>query len=613
MLPREVEVDTEVQRRRRVVHQVRSATPQPEPVIGLKFTELLDRAGTIIDQFLRPLAKLSKPEGRDAIDDLLAAAVAVDQLVLDTSVPQPRPHLRVGRLLHDICVMAHGCLHGFLDAFGAETLLKAEDLGARAQEKLDSAIAQIGELTQAQDELLQLMSASDSGFYELMAQRVVAGTAEGILGADRLGRDVVQRIITAGEAPCEGVGLGVLWAATYAQVLFDYDRFCSIAATLYRLLKSPGAFDALVADDEWRTWHKDAHTKLADAGETLQNMLAVAQHDRAAVRAVLLFAQDIYEGACRHFAATILAHLGTGTYSEHMQNRQKRPLVQYLRDNAAGYDLAVGLLGPLRNASGHNDYEVRDGLIVLGRGQSETVLTDAQFADMALMFTESATALSLTFEVALLQRGIPTAVEDDQSLLSPETMLRLLVASAGLSDIVVDLSADTTVITGAGTLRSPMPTIGALLLALPDTTTTLILGWQESDRTRILNVPLDVARAHAALPSGTLEQELAFLELCSLTKLDDAPLLTQAGFRHSVALKAGAVVQGTPQEFGTRFRMLRALCTRVGDDDFAETLRLVMRAQRLIAIKELADARTKQAVDDLLAWEQQRVPSPFAE
>jgi hypothetical protein len=611
--PRDVEVDQEVQRRKRIVRQVQVANLDLQPATDQTVDDLINRAGTIIDQFLLPLAKVSKPPGSDAIGQLLDAAQAIEQLVLDTSVPQPRPYLRIGRILFEVCSLVRDSLFRFLDASGAPTLLDAQAIGRDAQRQLDAAAQRIQMLAAARDELDQLTSSADNGFFELIARRVIAGTEEGFLGADRLGHDVVRHIIGDTEEPGDGVGLGVLWASTYAQILFDYDRFCALAAKLFQLLQAPGAFDALATDEEWRAWHRDAHTKLADAGENLQNMLAVAQHDRAAVRAVLLYVQDIYEGACRHFASTILAHLGTGTYADHMQNREKRPLVQYLRDNTASHDLAVGLLGPLRNASGHNDYEIRDRLIVLTRAKSETVLNDIDFADSALQFTESATALSLAFEIALLQRGIPTAVEHDQSLLTPDVVVRLFVASAGLSDVEVKLSSDVATITGWGTLASPMPTVGALLLGLPEWATTLMLTWHEAERTRCLQVPLALARAHARCESGSLENDLTFTELVHMTKLDDERFLTRSGFRHSVAIKAGAVVKGTPQEFGIRFRLLRDLCMRVGDNQFAETLRLVMRAQRLIAMQEPADAATSRAVDELLAWEQQRVPNPFVE
>ncbi len=118
--------------------------------------------------------------------------------------------------------------------------------------------------------------------------------------------------------------------------------------------------------------------------------------------------------------------------------------------------LAEGLLGPLRNASGHNDYDVRDGSVVLEPGPTETVMTDVQFTDAALLFTESAMALSLAFEIALVQRGASTQPENGQSLLSPDRVVRLLMASSGLSDVSVEMTSEAAVIAGNGTVRSPM-------------------------------------------------------------------------------------------------------------------------------------------------------------
>ena len=613
MRPRDAEVDVEVKRRKRIVQQVRTAERMLAADGDAQFDELLDRTSTIIDQFLRPLAILSRPEGCDAIDDLLAAAQALEQLVLDAAVPRLRPYRRIGLVLSDVCDLVRDSLVGFLDALGADTLLLAQELGKAAQQHLDAATARLPALDRARSDLDQLMSSDDDGFLDLLARRIAESNTEGILEADRLGHEVVQRIIGPTEKPAEGSGLGVLWASTFAQVLLDYDRFCSLASTLYRLLAVPGPFDALVIDAEWRGRHQRALTAVVDSSDTLHNMLAVAQHDRAAVRSVLLFVQDVYEGACKHFAATILAQLGTRTYAESMAERRTAPLVHHVRDNAMTCSLAEGLLGPLRNASGHNDYDVRDGSVVLEPGPTETVMTDVQFTDAALLFTESAMALSLAFEIALVQRGASTQPENGQSLLSPDRVVRLLMASSGLSDVFVEMTSEAAVIAGNGTVRSPMTLIGAVLPALPETVTTLSIGWQEGGRTRVLRVPLDLARAHSRLPADTLEQELSHIELCSTTTLDGDPYLTRAGFRHLVALKAGSAVSLTPQDFGNMFRALRQLSTRVGDHHCAEVLRLVTRVQRLAAQDEVAEPAALQAVDELLQWEQQRIARPFAD
>jgi len=492
MRPRDMEVDAEVQRRTRIVQQVRMVERTLVADGDAQLDELLDRTSTIIDQFLRSLAVVSRPEGHDAINDLLAAAQALEPLVLDTAVPRPRPYRRIGLILSDVCHLVRDSLVGFLDALGADTLLLAQELEKAAQQRLDAATARLPALHRARSDLDQLMSPQDDGFLVLLARRIGGcGDTEGILEADRLGHEVEQRIIGPAEEPTEGSGLGVLWVSTVSQVLLDYDCFCSLAAALYRLLAVPGPFDALVLNSEWRGRHQRALTVVVDSSDTLHNMLAVAQHDRAAVRSVLLFVQDIYEGACKHFAATILAQLGTRTYAESMAARRTAPLVHHVRDNAMTCSLAEGLLGPLRNASGHNDYDVRDGSVVLEPGPFETVMTDVQFTDAALLFTESAMALSLAFEIALVQRGASTQPENGQSLLSPDRVVRLLMASSGLSDVFVEVTSEAAVIAGRGTVASPMTLIAAVLPALPESVTTLSLEWEADSHTRVLSVPVD--------------------------------------------------------------------------------------------------------------------------
>jgi len=111
MRPRDAEVDVEVKRRKRIVQQVRTAERMLAADGDAQFDELLDRTSTIIDQFLRPLAILSRPEGCDAIDDLLAAAQALEQLVLDAAVPRLRPYRRIGLVLSDVCDLVRDSLN----------------------------------------------------------------------------------------------------------------------------------------------------------------------------------------------------------------------------------------------------------------------------------------------------------------------------------------------------------------------------------------------------------------------------------------------------------------------------------------------------------------------
>ncbi len=86
MRPRDAEVDVEVKRRKRIVQQVRTAERMLAADGDAQFDEL------------------------DAIDDLLAAAQALEQLVLDAAVPRLRPYRRIGLVLSDVCDLVRDSL-----------------------------------------------------------------------------------------------------------------------------------------------------------------------------------------------------------------------------------------------------------------------------------------------------------------------------------------------------------------------------------------------------------------------------------------------------------------------------------------------------------------------
>ncbi len=558
-----------------------------------------------------PLAEISRPDGREAVNRLAEAACRVEQLVLDAASPAPRPFRQTSQLLSEMCKAVRGALYGFLDVLGADDLLQAQELQRAAQAQLDSATQQIPALARAQDNLLLLMSSSESQLLDLLTHRLLESPERGLIGADQLGQAAAKAIIGEFEQPVDGIGLGALWSTVVAETLFDYDRFCSIARTLYSLISGQNTFDSLAIDPAWLDRHRRALIAFIDSGELLQNMISTAPHDRAVVRSLLLYVQDIFEGACKHFAATILAVIGTKPYDQAMTGRSA-PLVHHVNDNPTTRMLAEGLLGRLRNSSGHYDFEVRGDLVVLDPGPNELPMSGPTFTNELLYFTESAMALCLAFEIALAQRGTPTPPLQEHSLLSPTHVVRLMLASSGLSDVSIAVVEDLIFVEGTGQLSSPIATVGGLLTALPDNLATLIIEWDEGGQNRVLNVPLALARLYS-LQSDEFDRELAFMELCCLTTLDGSPFMTQAGFRHSVALKAGSVVKSAPLEMASMFRRLRDLAARTGDDHCAEVLRLVMRVQRLLAQGEVAEPAATRALDELSEWERTPVTQVFAE
>jgi hypothetical protein len=614
MRPRSGEVDTEVLRRKRILAQVKGEDLALCAREDIELTELTDRLGNIIDSFLRPLAAMSRPDGGGAVGELIQARCRVEQLVLDASVPMRRPYREVGKVLASIVNLIRDSLFGFLEVLGADDPVAAESGRKSAQAQLDVATGRLGDLSRAIDDLLLVVSSDHGSLLELLSRRLVDAPQTGILGADQAGHATVQRVIGASEQPAAGVGLGVLWGAAVAQVVYDYDRFSGVASVLYQLMAGPGAFAVLAADSAWRQRHEKALVALLDSSDMVERMLSVAPHDRATVRSLLLFVQDVFEGACKHFAATILAQTGSRTYADLMDGRRSAALVHQVNDDPSTQPLAEGLLGRLRNSSGHYDFEVRNELIILDPGPREVVRTAEEFTDDLLYFVESAAALCLAFEIALAQRGTPTVITGGHPLLTPEYVLRLMATAAGLWDVRVTMMADTIAVVGTGALEAPFSTAGALLTAIPERVAVLSLVWDVDGRLRELVVPVPLARSYLQVDeTDTFAKELAFMELGCMTTLDGQPFYTPAAFRHSVALKAGAVVKATPTERGRRFRILRELAIRVGDLHCAEVLRLITRVQRLMVQGEVAEPDALQALDELSAWESTPVSEVFVE
>jgi hypothetical protein len=146
-----------------------------------------------------------------------------------------------------------------------------------------------------------------------------------------------------------------------------------------------------------------------------------------------------------------------------------------------------------------------------------------------------------------------------------------------------------------------MPTVGALLAIVPETVDTVSLTWRTDEQDRHMVIPANLARIYSS-QDDDLSKQLAFLVLCSRTTLDGLPYLTREGLRQNIARRVGEV---SDDEYSAKLRRLRLLATvalDAGDTECERVLRLVMRAVRLDALNEPADAYTNAAVVTMAGW-----------
>jgi hypothetical protein len=372
--PRTGEVDVPLQRRQRLRTAFLRRRIPTEPK-ETDFFDILDRAGKVADPLLKQLAIVAVAD-QEHLDALLSAALAVDQLVADSPPTQPRPWTRPGRLLHEGGSRLSTGLYGFVDAMAASTLLDAQRIQAEAQAQLDAAASSATALDRSVSELRKLFELSSGKFVEALAERVHGMVATvspdgemSLLETDRAAAERVRQIV-GDEHVVEGVGLGVLWMTALAEVIYDYDEFLSTASGTYALLRDSTRFQELPLMDEWQQNATRARRSMVDASTALDAMLAAARHETAQARGMLLFAQDMTEGAGKHYLATLVAITGRKSYSS-LVGSDAGALLNTARQHASLRQIVRGIDPALRRASAHLDFEVRQNAVVLQPGPHE--------------------------------------------------------------------------------------------------------------------------------------------------------------------------------------------------------------------------------------------------
>jgi hypothetical protein len=607
--PRPAEVDLELQRRQRVAAAYRARSAELEGLPG-SLLDLTTRAAGVVSPFLRALSNLSESLTDDP-SELLRAGRVLDQLLADSSLPQLRPWRRAGRVVHHAVEELHGSLNRFVDAFSADTLLSAQAIQADAQARLDAAAAMADDLALAIRDVDQILNAPAGRVLEALASRVrdllLAEEPRSILDVDHAWKERVRAIVGPDEPLEGGVGLAVLWSTAFAEVLFDYDEYLMAASGTYELLRSDG-FEALTMDTGWLANQERAVQVIVDAGVALDAVLAAARHDAAAVRAMLAFAQDLAEGPAKHVLATLLTIVKRKSYETYMGCKLGVLMDAASKSSELG-PLVSGMNPVLRNASAHLDFDVQDDCIVLSPGSDQVVLTADEFADVLLELAQVVHALSTAVQLRLLQRGL-VASHGVPAGLDPTDLVTVLLASAGLREVRVDIKGATLTIVGAGELVAPMTSVAALSPALPPEVDQVRLEWV-SDVVHTLEVRMDLFRDYAVALEDGAEKCERFMVLCANSRFDGQSVLRHDALRALIGVEAGKAISLPLAEAIARLRTLRQLAQSCNDPDAASVLTLVTRATRLRATGGHAEPEVPAALEAIVSWASVAVGQPF--
>jgi hypothetical protein len=601
--PRRNEVNHHVVRRRQLVAAALDSMQAPEDrELFLDIHELSRRAGRVFPDVQEAL-RASAAEGVDGTA-LAAALERLQQLVVDSARAQPRPWTTVGRALHAAVAELQSAAEFFLGAFTAESLIRAQELAAKGQERLDAAADEARAFADALESQDRLGDATTESIFDVFGEVLAseAGHELDLTSVDAIGEDMARRVVGA-ETLEPGSGIAALWASIYARAFLDHDAFLAKARHSYALLRASGKLVSLHDDVTWATNHRAVTARMWDFGSTLEALLANARHDLGAARATLLFIQDMTEGPQKHLISTVLAASQGKSYIQ-LVRRDGGVLIKMTQQLFTDPPILSARTNDLRNASAHLDFNVVGDNIILRPGEHQIILESHEFGDVALRALEDLLALQLAVELALQQSNVTDEVPN------PELSVRVLMAVSGYHSVKITQNDTHLLLDAEGHLRKPVPLTGAVLALYPDIERLTLTIAEDRVTAHVLEVNASAFRRHSeAAAEDEMMKQLLFLEGCMQATIDGHPLITEAAFRHALSIHAGRAL--TTNQPIPVLRAIRATAQRIGDTQLASLITSLMRATRLLGEGQALDPATQAAIDALGEMESAAVINPF--
>jgi hypothetical protein len=603
MKPRAGEVNHHVQRRRQLVADARAKLSAPPQQSTPQELHALSReAGTVFPQIQSALRR-GAAEGVDGAE-LALALDRINRLVVSTATPQLRPISTIGRRLHVATTVLKSAVDVYLDAFVAPTLREAQGLARMGQDRLDDAAAKAAEFAEALDHQDRLSSASVDDAVDIMAELLISTDKSSVLALDARGERLARSVIPADEPIKNGSGLMASWVDIYVVPFLDSEAFTLKAQWTYATMRQHPRLRELASSPSWRQNQERASRVMLDSSHALEALLGGARHDLASARAILLFIQDVAEGAQKHLLATLL-DVQTGQPYDRLMRRDAADLIQQAIQRPKSPEITRSTTKALRNASAHNSFRVHGDTITLSPGPHQTTLTADQFGDAALAAVEDVLALQLALALSMNQGDLEVAPTD------PDLSIRVLLAASGLRSATVAHDLDGLTIRAQGDLHDPLPLLGAILGIYPQATerVTVVAERLDGDITTLKADPRPFLAYGATDGGDTVLRQLHFSEGCLAAIIDGDPIMELSTYRHAIAIYAGQAIQ--EEHPIPALRLLRESADRTGDSHLVQLLTGLMRATRLLAANQPLDSSTQQALDELATLERTPAARPF--
>lgn len=515
------ETQPDLERRVRVVDEFRRLRRPVEP---RHFPDDLDsRTATALNKASAALADVAhevrSPEG------LLDAFEVVDQLLADTSAPLLRPRLNWGRKIHRATGEATQALELFLDALAAPTMEAAQRLEREGNLLFKDAERALAEsrsekLSRAADEAgisqvlgqahASLGSLSDSG---ILAQPEIVGEALGLPGSN-LG---IHFSIDA---------LDVAAASMNEEIVHHLsDVTARLLSSAPQVLEWPGLLEELFS----------AGLLLDVRNHQMLSAIADEEDDLAVLENALAVASVVRERGYRACVRALLSAKGVLTLTE-TQNWNAGRVLKQGEDVLP--ELGLGRLDRLlRDAMGHQDFDLDDHTVVLKRGTVRLAVDE--LLDHLLAAVEVFVGMFRGILVAMAQAGIEPPARVELSLRHQQEALRYLLGRLGCTEVALHRSGDDLHVTTVGELDGTqlVSIAGAVATVASNEVNTLRMQLKSGSDIVRGSADLSTFREHdfTRIDGHPDDGILEFLELCAVTTVAGTNVLPESTWNDAAA------------------------------------------------------------------------------
>lgn len=615
------EIDGTRQRRQRVVTAALDALDRVPAPRSLRpecaHDEILAPMRAWLDRFLAALPAAIAPAG-----DEEALHRAVEEFVglrADAAaVPRLRPWLPLVDATSEAVAHLDDVARAFLRAVAAETPIEAQEAAAEAQRHLDQAgnvLADLG-AAQARWNRATVSNAVDELIPGLTIEARRAAGAHTLLDLEAAGATDYHRL-TGQECPN---GFGVLVELLILQVnnIYDSTRFWETVGEAYwRLTARPGRLQALLESSAFRSDLRDALVRTYDSGQQAEVLLQASLHPRQHVGAVLGIAHALFESLGKRHTAALLSVTGR-RFRRYDEIRDNDASGLHSQAQQAGIgSLLTGLDPVVRGAQAHLEWALddNDGVVLHNRGV-ERRMSFGELIDHVLNGQETVLALTLAATCAAAARGTDDLIDADFLLecgVSDTAYTAMLARCLGLSNVVVEEAriaarVQWRILGRADPEVRPMNVAMALLVALPGHVDELALTAHSPERQATVEGPTDCWRSWRESPTDVGKQR-AFIEACTLWRIDGLPLLTQEQVRKWMAVETLQAMQlGYPAAIAP-LRGLRAIALKTQDHELAATVKHCISWVRQAAMNDSLSQDQRGAINRLSIWGEANVGS----